>query len=270
MKASDTLHNYIELLPEVETVARSAGEFIRTEFGNVSTGQVQVKSLNSLVSYVDINAEKYIVDGLKQLIPESGFITEEDTAAPSTHPINWVIDPLDGTTNFLKGVPVFSVSIALVQGDTVLLGLVYDIMQDWCFAASKGGGAFMNGRQISVSRESDLSNAVIATGFPYEKLSNDSKLFELLKGIIERSRGIRRLGSAAIDLAYVACGKVEAYYETTLNIWDIAAGILLVEEAGGHVTDFDGSRTMLNTGRVLASNNDLHGPILDIIREKLD
>ncbi len=261
--------SYHLLLPEVIAISQKAGAFIRQEFGNVTSGQVQTKSLNSLVSYVDINAEKMIVEALSKLIPEAGFITEEDTAEPTTQKLNWVIDPLDGTTNFLKGVPVFSVSIALVHENDVLLGVVYDIMQDWCFSASKGQGAFLNGHQIHISEQTDFSKAIIATGFPYHRLSHDSPLFILLRSFIERSSGLRRLGSAAIDLAYVACGKVEGYYETTLNAWDIAAGILLVKEAGGKITDFEDQETMLQKGDVLAANPILHKEMLSIIRETL-
>ncbi|MDX1684436.1 MAG: inositol monophosphatase family protein [Saprospiraceae bacterium] len=260
-----------ELLKEAEKAAKKAGQFIREEFGKISAHQAEVKSLNSLVSYVDIGAERLIVDALKPVIPEAGFITEEKTTPNSNKHFNWVIDPLDGTTNFLKGIPVFSVSIALTAGGDVVVGVVYDIMQNWCFTSYKGGGAALNGKSIQVSREYDFKKAVIATGFPYERLDikTNSDIFFLLQSIIEKSSGIRRLGSAALDLAYVACGKVEGYYEASLNSWDLAAGILLVQEAGGITTDFDDSSNMLASGRVVAANPKIHDVLQATIRECL-
>jgi myo-inositol-1(or 4)-monophosphatase len=258
-----------KLLPQVESIARKAGAFIRNEFGKISTHDADVKSLNSLVSYVDIGAEKMIVPALSELYPEIGFITEEGTAPDEQFEYTWIVDPLDGTTNFLKGIPIFSVSIALTKGEESLIGVVYDIMNDWCFSATKGGGAFQNGHRVQVSNVNQFDRAVIATGFPYEPLHHDSNLFILLKNIIQHSAGIRRLGSAAIDLAYVACGKVEGYYEATLNSWDIAAGILLVQEAGGKVSDFDQGANMLSKGSVIASNQILHSQLQSIIGESL-
>ena len=259
-----TIQNH---LPQVERIARNAGAFIRNEFGKIGTQEADVKSLNSLVSYVDVQAERMIVSDLALLGPEIGFITEEGTAPTEQHELTWIVDPLDGTTNFLRGIPVFSVSIALTRGSQILLGVVYDIMNDWCFSAIEGGGTFLNGHRTMLSQVDQMDKAVIATGFPYEPLDKDSRLFDLLKAIIQVSAGIRRLGSAAIDLAYVACGKVEGYYEASLNPWDIAAGILLVREAGGVVTDFDGKDQMLTNGSVVAANTALHPELRRIVSD---
>lgn len=266
---NDVLTVLPDLLEQTEKAALHAGAFIRQEFGKISTNQAQIKSLNSLVSYVDINAEKTIVEHLSPLIPDAGFITEEKTTPNSQREINWIIDPLDGTTNFLKGIPVFSVSIALTQGENVVLGVVYDVMQDWLFSARLGHGATMNNHPINISHEERFEKSVIATGFPYDRLNNDSPLFDLLQNVIERSSGIRRLGSAALDLAYVACGKIEGYYESSLNPWDMAAGILLVKEAGGMVTDFENGSAIMTTGSVVAASKPIHGILQSIISESL-
>lgn len=258
-----------ELLVEVEKVALRAGSFIREEFGKISAHQAQVKSLNSLVSYVDLGAERMIVDALADLVPGSGFITEEETTVNDHQHYNWVIDPLDGTTNFLKGIPVFSVSIALTAGDHIVLGVVYDVMQDWCFSATRDGGTTLNRQPVRISKEERFEKAVIATGFPYHRLTSESPTIQLLDVVIERSSGIRRLGSAAIDLAYVSCGKVEGYYEADLNPWDLAAGILLVKEAGGIATDFDGGSAILTKGSVIAGNAIIQEELQQVIRQVL-
>lgn len=259
--------NLPDILNKVEKAALNAGRFIKEEFGKIRAHQAEVKSLNSLVSYVDREAEKMIVEALDDLIEEVGYITEEDTTINQRKYRNWIIDPLDGTTNFLKGIPVFSVSIALTEGDEVMVGVVYDVMQDWCFSAYKGGGAFLNRQPISVSEVKVLDKAVIATGFPYERLTADSPVFHTLKNVIEKSSGIRRLGSAAIDLAYVSCGKVEGYYESGLNPWDLAAGILLVKEAGGIISDMNGGTAVLTHGSVIASNPEIHPQLENVLRE---
>ena len=253
------------LTSTVRSVAKEAGGFIRSEFGKVSHSDIQEKDMNSLVSYVDINAEKLIVEKLKAALPGAGFITEEGTSSLTNDHLYWIIDPLDGTTNFLKGLPVFSVSIALANADEILMGVVYDITQDWCFHAIKGQGAFMDDEKITVSSEDDFSKCIIATGFPYEPIGQDSVIFKILQNIIQDTRGIRRLGSAAIDLAYVACGKFDGFYETTLNAWDMAAGVVLVEEAGGIVSDFWGEREMLFNGSIIAATKNTHNRIHQII-----
>ncbi len=254
-----------QLCSKLTDVVRKTGNFIAVELGQVEDHHIIEKDLHSLVSYVDIEAEKMLVSDLQALIPGSAFITEENTTDASIRSdYTWIIDPLDGTTNFLKGIPIFSISIGLLHRDHIMLACIYHIMQDEMFYAWKGGGAYLNGRPINVSSISSLSDAVIATGFPY-RVKNMQELSGILQSILDQSRGVRRLGSAAIDLAYTACGRFDAYYEASINPWDVCAGILLVEEAGGVVTEMDGSSKPLFAKNILACNRSIHSSLLDLI-----
>ncbi|HWZ22484.1 MAG TPA: inositol monophosphatase family protein, partial [Cytophagaceae bacterium] len=180
--------------------------------------------------------------------------------------LQWVIDPLDGTTNFLHGMPSYSISVALIQGTVILVGVVYEINLDECFYAWKDGGAFLNGNKISISPVKELEHSLIATGFPYMMRGKSDQYFEIIKHMVNKSHGLRRLGSAAVDLCYVACGRFEAYFEFNIHIWDIAAGILLVQEAGGKVTDYSGGDDYLQ-GKELLAAGAIHGEALEIIKK---
>ena len=217
-------------------VVREASTFIRANRYSVSQELVEIKSVNSLVSYVDKKAEHILVNGLNPLIRGAGFITEEATTGQSSKEYTWIIDPLDGTTNFLHNIPLFCVSVALVKDNAPVLGIVHEIVADEMFWAVTGSGAFMNGQPIRVSVSDKIEDVLFATGFPYEKKNLTNAHFTSLKKILGRTRGIRRLGTAAADLCYVACGRFGVYYETSLNPWDVAAGGLIVTEAGGKVT----------------------------------
>lgn len=243
-----------ELLKAVKEIATTTGDFILKERNAVSAGEVELKSLNSLVSYVDKTAEKMIVDGVKPLIPEAGFIAEEDTESIRGERYNWVIDPLDGTTNFLHGLPVFAISIALMDGDEVVLGVVYELGQKEMFSAIKGGGATLNGRAIKVKNTPELKDTLLATGFPYYDFDRMKSFLDLLSNLFTKTRGVRRLGSAATDLAYVACGRFDGFFEYGLNPWDVAAGALLVTEAGGKVTDYAKGNNYLFGSEILAGS----------------
>ncbi len=240
-------------------IVKEAAVFIKSELGQVKNDQIQEKEKHSLVSYVDIETEKKLVHQLRIILPEADYITEENTTADlSPGELKWIIDPLDGTTNFLKGIPIFSISLALVDGDEILIGIVHDIMQDDCYYSWLNGGAYCNGKKIQVSDVKQLEEAVIATGFPYQRKWMDN-LAQILITVLNKSRGVRRLGSAAIDLAYIACGRFDGYYETRLNSWDMAAGILLIREAGGRVTNFeDQPDGILKSHHILASNGKIH------------
>lgn len=246
------------LTEQVIPIVREAGLFIKSQYGKVVAADIETKSRNSLVSYVDKEAERMLVSGLGALIPGSGFITEEATVAQGASEWTWIIDPLDGTTNFLQQIPIYSVSVGLQHGGMLVAGVVYSVEQDEMFWAWKGGGAWLNGQLIRVTGQSDVNAAVVATGFPYASRDLLPKLTAIFEYFLHYAQGIRRLGSAAIDLAYVACGRFDVYYETTLNPWDIAGGILLVEEAGGIVTDFNGGREMLHNGQVIAAAPGIH------------
>lgn len=251
--------NLDSLTQELGQIAQQAGAFIQQESRSFDRRATEYKDVNNLVSYVDKETEKQLVDALAKLLPEAGFITEEGTtgkAADQTG-LNWIIDPLDGTANFIHGLPVFSVSVALADGKTPIAGVVYDINRDECFSAYAGGGAFCRGRtgtpeRIQVSPAPTLGESLIATGFPYSRFEQMGSYLQILESLMQQTHGLRRMGSAAIDLAYTACGRFEGFFEYNLHSWDMAAGVLLVREAGGIVTDFNGSDDFLFRGDVVA------------------
>ncbi len=232
---------------------------------------VEYKDVNNLVSYVDKETEKRLVDQLAKLLPEAGFITEEGTTGSEGDKtaLNWIIDPLDGTTNFVHGLPIFSVSIGLVEGSKPLAGVVHDPNRNECFSAWAGGGAWCNDERIAVSPAKTLGESLIATGFPYYRFEQMATYLAILETLMQRSHGLRRLGSAAIDLAYVACGRFEAFYEYNLNSWDMAGGVCLVQEAGGTITDFAGGNEYLFRGDVIAGGP-MQAELLATIQEFWD
>ena len=250
----------------VTLVAREAGEFIRQERKGFSSIKVEKKGLNDFVSYVDKGAEKIIVARLRSLLPQAGFITEEGTEKTDDNPLKWVIDPLDGTTNFIHGMPFFAVSIALLMNEEPLIGVVYEINQDEMFMAVKDGGAFLNGAAIQVSEAKTVADSLLGTGFPYYDYHLLDEYLALFKHLMKHSHGIRRPGSAATDLAYVACGRFDGFYEYSLSPWDVAAGVLLVREAGGIVTDFQGKDEAIFCKQIIATNPYVHTEFLNLLR----
>ena len=206
-----------------------------------------------------------IVAALEKLLPEAGFITEEKTISRTGERYNWIIDPLDGTTNFIHGLPVYSVSIALQERDELVLGVVYEINQDECFYAWKDSPAYLNGKIIKVSSAKVINQSLLATGFPYYDFTKQPAYIALFTELMKSCHGLRRLGSAAVDLAYTACGRFDAYYEYNLNAWDVAAGILIVRQAGGDVVNFKGGNEILNTRELLATNGKITGEMLETI-----
>lgn len=246
-------------------IVQSTGDFIRKELGRVSSGDIEEKSLNSLVSYVDKTAERQLVEGLAQLLPKATFLTEEETVDNQSSSLQWIIDPLDGTTNFLHQLPCFAVSVGLHSEGELALGVVLEINRQECFYAWKGGGAFLNGRPIQVSKTPDLSGALLATGFPYHAYDQMAAYLKTFEHFMRHSRGVRRWGAAAVDLAYVACGRFDAFFEYGLNAWDIAAGALIIQEAGGMVCDFDGQNDYLFPGNVIAGNPQVGKAVQEVI-----
>ena len=259
--------NLSKLCSETVTLVKEAGLFIRRESKNFDISKIEYKGRsNDLVSYVDKETEKILVAGLRKILPTAGFIGEEGTSEEGQDYLQWVIDPLDGTTNFLHGMPSFSISVALIQKKVVLVGVVYEINLDECFYAWKNGGAYLNGTKISVSAITEMSKSLIATGFPYSLRGKTDHYFDIIKHMVNHSHGLRRLGSAAVDLCYVACGRFEAYFEFNIHIWDIAAGVLLVQEAGGKVTDYSGGDDYLE-GKELLVAGPIHAEALAIIQK---
>ncbi len=248
-------------------LVKEAGVFIRKESRSFDTSRIEFKGRsNDLVSYVDKETEKALVAGLRTILPQAGFIGEEGASEEGQNGLQWVIDPLDGTTNFLHGLPSFSISVALIQHQTLLIGVVYEINLDECFYAWKDGGAYLNGNKISISPVKEMKKALIATGFPYSMRGKTHEYFEIIKNMVNESHGLRRLGSAAVDLCYVACGRFEAYFEFNIHIWDIAAGVLIVQEAGGQVTDYSGGNDYLH-GKELLAAGAIHAEALTIIQK---
>ena len=259
--------NLQEILKETEIATKIVGTFLKNEIQKISSSDVVTKSLNSLVTYVDKTAEEKLVKALSKILPEAGFITEEGTSTKEGEQYNWIIDPLDGTTNYIHGLPIYSVSIALSSKDEVVIGVVYVPVLDECFSAYKGGGAFLNAVSISVSKNETLADSLVATGFPYFDYARMNDYTEILKEFMQKTRGIRRMGSAAVDLAYVACGRFDSFYEYNLNAWDVAAGSLLVEEAGGIVSTFFNKSDFVFGKEIVASSGEVHLDVLEIIQK---
>jgi myo-inositol-1(or 4)-monophosphatase len=258
------------LTSDVISLTKEVGQFIRKESLVFDQRQVEYKGLHDMVSYVDKTAEIALVKGLRILLPEAGFVTEEKTASIAGEQYDWIIDPLDGTTNFIHGLPTYAISIALQCDGELVLGVVYEINRDECFSAWKNGGAYLNDKQISVSKASAIENTLLATGFPYYEFGRLDAYLAVLKELMQRCHGVRRIGSAAIDLAYVACGRFDGYFEFNLNSYDVAAGIVLVREAGGQVFDFTGGNNSIERREMLATNGLISDELLLILEEKFN
>lgn len=255
------------LCTQTRQVVAEVGDFLRKELGEVGAQQIETKSLNSLVSYVDKTAETRLVEQLGKLLPNSVFLTEEETIEQKDGEFRWIIDPLDGTTNFLHQIPVFAISVALQQNESTILGVVLEVNRDECFYATKGGGAFLNNQPIHCSLSANLADSLMATGFPYYDFEREEAYFKMLRKLANSTRGIRRLGSAAVDLCYVACGRFEGYFEYSLSPWDVAGGALIVQEAGGHVCDFSGGDDFLFGKEIVAINNGLKEEFMQMVKK---
>ncbi len=246
------------ILIQVIEIVKEVGSFILEESKKLSASDIEVKGFNDFVTNVDKEAEQRLIGKLKGIIPNAGFIVEEDKSQKEASEYNWIIDPIDGTTNFIHSIPVFSISVALRFRTDIIIGIVYEINSKECFHAIKNHPAFLNNDIISVSQNKILSNALLATGFPYNDFSQLDPYLLLFKDLMKHSSGIRRLGSAAVDLAYVACGRFDVFYEYGLKPWDIAAGSFIVQQAGGTVTDFSGRSDFIINRQIIASNTILH------------
>jgi myo-inositol-1(or 4)-monophosphatase len=252
-------------LPELETIAREAGSLLMSYFKQRVT--IEYKGDVDLVTEADRASERLIVERLQARWPEHGITGEEGTRSEADAEYRWYLDPLDGTTNFAHGYPVFCISIALARRDGQLeVGLLYDPTRDEMFTAERGKGAALNGEPLHVSKTKTLSESILGTGFPSHKRHKDPNI-HFYHQLTLRSHGVRRAGSAALDLANVASGRYDGFWEFNLNPWDTAAGVLLVQEAGGKVTRFDGSPFRLDSREVLASNSLIHQELLNNFEE---
>lgn len=246
--------NTEKICEDVIQLTRNTGAFISSELDKVRQHHIESKGTHDYVTYVDKTAEEKLVKGLQQILPEAGFVTEENTIETHQKDYMWIIDPLDGTTNFIHGIPCFSISIALMHKTEIITGVVYEINLDECFYSWGDGKAFLNGKEITVSGNKKLSDSLLATGFPYHDYSRLEKYLDLFTWCLHNTHGVRRLGSAAVDLAYVACGRFDAFFEYGLNAWDVAAGSFIVQQAGGGVTDFSGGKDFIFGREIIASN----------------
>ncbi len=247
-----------------------AGKLVRSYHGNIKQSQIESKSTHDFVTEIDKKTERYLVEKLNRIIPEASFLTEEKTVEETTSS-NWrfIIDPIDGTTNFIHGLFPVTLSVALQYKNETVVAAVYEIGANELFYAIRNKGAFLNGFPISVSSETSLEKSLLATGFPfknYDRLNAYMKSFEYL---MFHTSGLRRLGSAAADLVYVACGRMDGFYEYGLNPWDVAGGAFIVLEAGGQISDFSGRNNWLFGGEIVASNGRIHPEFLTALQKTL-
>lgn len=246
--------NYQEICETVIDLVKETGEMVLELKKELKDEDIVSKGKNDFVTMVDKASERKLVEALGKLIPESGFIAEEGTSTKKGDVYNWVIDPIDGTTNFMHGAPPFSISIALQEKDDIVIGVVYEMFSKECFYSWKGGKAYLNGSEIQCSNKKTVEDSLIATGFPYKAFDKLDNFMKTLLYFMDHSHGVRRLGSAAVDLAYVACGRYDAFYEYGLQPWDVAAGAFLIEQAGGSNSDFSGAQNFLLGKEIISGN----------------
>ena len=249
-----------------QEAARQAGALLTENW--LKTKQIDIKTdMTDLVTNVDKAADRLITEQLRARFPSHTIIAEESARSGPESPYCWYIDPLDGTTNFAHTHPHFAVSIALTYESQPIIGVVYDPVRNEIFSASRRGGAFLNGNPIRVSSISQLDHSLVLTGFPYDRRQYSAFYLTYYEAFMVRTQGVRRSGSAALDLSYVACGRAEAFWEWRLHPWDIAAGSLIVQEAGGHMSGFSGQTFDIHGEQTLASNGGLHSPMLGVLKQ---
>jgi myo-inositol-1(or 4)-monophosphatase len=254
----------------IETAIEAAfagAKVLLDNLGKLHTSHIREKSRNDFLTYVDENSEKEIITCIKNQYPDHTVLAEESGYDKKNNAYCWIIDPLDGTKNYICNIPIFSISIGLQYQDEIIMGVVYDPVHDELFTAQKGKGAYLNGKKIKVNEQKDLSASLLATGFPFKYKSYLAKYLHCFGDLFYQLSGIRRMGSAAIDLCYVASGRFEGFWELGLSAWDMAAGSLIIQEAGGRVTDFWASYSYLNNRFILATNGNIHDQVLKIIQK---
>lgn len=254
-------------LPPLFQAIHEVGAYLREEFSRFSRSEAEYKTARDPVSYVDRTAEALLQERCARLLPEAGFILEESGGAGSEKELVWVIDPLDGTKNFVHGIPLFCISVALLRQRVPILGVVYAVAQDETFWAVRGGGAYRGKQRLQVSTVEDPDKFLVVTGFMYRDPERAERYFTALNEVLRRFGGLRRLGSAALDLAYVAAGRLDVFFEMDLNPWDVAAGSLLVQEAGGIVTDFTGGEEYLWGRSIVAGSPIAHAALQPILHQ---
>lgn len=258
-------HELRELMKTAVDAARLAGDYIMDNLGSLTKPDIKYKQASDFVTRVDSESEKHIIKTIKQKYPGHAFLTEE-SLKESGKEYRWIIDPLDGTTNFIHGYPVFSVSIALQHRGEIVIGLVLDPSRDELFTAEKGSGAYLNGKLLHVSDITDFSESLLATGFPFRRKDVIEKYMRVFRNLFDNTSDMRRTGSAALDLSYLASGRCDGFFEIGLSSWDIAAGSLMIQEAGGIVSDFGGGPQYLFTGNIVAGTPATHERILEEVQ----
>ena len=258
--------NYQEICRDTIDVVKKTASMVRHQHEHREEWSVEEKGRHDFVTGADKKAEAMLVVGLEKLLPEAGFIAEEGTSERRGEKFNWVIDPIDGTTNFIHGVFPFAISVALMEQDEPVVGVVYEFGADETFYSWKDGGAWLNEKPIKVSRAGSIGDALIATGFPYTRYQRMDRFMKTLDWFMRNSHGLRRLGSAATDIVYVACGRYDGFYEYGLNPWDVAAGVLILREAGGKITDFSGGNSYIFEEEIVCSNGFIHDTFVEAIR----
>ena len=254
-----------DMMAVAQEAALKAGAILRENIHG--TRSITFKDDINLVTEMDVRSERAVVEVLRASFPGHGIIAEEETNVRNGSGFTWIIDPLDGTTNYAHGYPCFSVSIALEHDDEIVLGVVYDPMRGELFTAQKGQGAFLNGKPIRVSGIDTLIKSLLATGFPYDRKMSEKNNMDYFHDLLMASQEVRRDGSAALDLCYIASGRFDGFWELKLKPWDVAAGSLIVREAGGMVSDFSGTRFSIYDNEILASNGVIHGQMMERLKE---
>jgi myo-inositol-1(or 4)-monophosphatase len=256
------------LMTVMTDAVMKASRSLKRDFGEVENLQVSLKGPGDFVSAADRKAEQILREVLEKARPGYGFVMEEAGIVEGTDPSHrWHIDPLDGTTNFLHGLPQFAISVGLERDGQVVAGVIYDPVKDEMFIAEKGKGAFLNNRRIRVAARTDMADAVVGCGLPHIGKGDHGLFLREAAAVMGSVAGMRRFGAAALDLAYVACGRIDAYWERGLNSWDLAAGLILIREAGGYTSDADGGSDPMTKGTIACGNEVLHRDLLKLLKQ---
>lgn len=262
--------NVSNIVSKVNALSREVGSYMRAEQEKLKHSDINSKGLHDYVTHVDKNSERMLVDALSVIIPDAGFLVEENTIDNTHQELTWIVDPLDGTTNFIHGLPVFSISIGLLKGQEMIMGSVLDVRADECFYAIKDGPAYCNEHEIRVSTRPSLAESLLATGFPYNDFHRQEEYLQMLGYLMQNCRGIRRYGSAAIDLAWVACGRFDGFWEYSLKPWDVAAGSFIVQQAGGKCSDFSGESDFIFGSEILCGNPRVYDELLVLVKRHFE
>jgi myo-inositol-1(or 4)-monophosphatase len=257
--------DYRKICEQTREISLEVGKYIIGKQGKFLYESIETKGKQNFVTEVDKEAEQRLAKNLEKIIPDSGFIVEEGTIKKKGGKYNWIIDPLDGTTNYIHNAPPVAISIALMENGELVVGVILELSLNECFYSFKGSPSYLNGKEIRVSSVDKVKNSLIATGFPYHNFSRLQPFMDTLSYFFNNSHGVRRMGSAATDLAYVACGRYDAFYEYNLNPWDVAAGSFIIQQAGGKIADFKGGNNYLFGKEIVATNNKIFTEFLGIV-----